>query len=110
MPERIVLSRKKGWRMPPNTKKVDRSTRWGNPFNATQVAHTFYHTIPMPIVYFNAPPGLDRCIDLYIAYLFGVLKHQPDFLEPLRGKDLACWCKAGAPCHADILLRLANGN
>jgi hypothetical protein len=29
-------------------------------------------------------------------------------LEELRGKNLACWCKPGAPCHADVLLELAN--
>lgn len=28
-------------------------------------------------------------------------------LEELRGKDLVCWC-APLPCHADILLKLAN--
>lgn len=27
----------------------------------------------------------------------------------LAGKDLACWCKIGDPCHADVLLELANG-
>jgi hypothetical protein len=31
-PTRIQLRLTKGWRMPPNTVKVDRSTRWGNPF------------------------------------------------------------------------------
>ena len=31
-PKRIQLSRAKGWRMPANTVKVDRSTKWGNPF------------------------------------------------------------------------------
>ena len=31
-PHRIQLQRTKGWRMPPNTRKVDRSTRFGNPF------------------------------------------------------------------------------
>lgn len=31
MPERVQLSRRKGWRMPPNTVKVARPTRWGNP-------------------------------------------------------------------------------
>jgi hypothetical protein len=31
----------------------------------------------------------------------------PD-LAPLRGKNVACWCKPGAPCHADVLLELAN--
>jgi hypothetical protein len=30
-------------------------------------------------------------------------------LDKLRGKDLACWCPLDQPCHADILLRLANG-
>src|SRR5690606_7826441 len=36
MAERVQLSRRKGWRMPPNTVKVDRSTRWGNPYQAGQ--------------------------------------------------------------------------
>jgi hypothetical protein len=31
-PHRIQLKRTKGWRMPPNSLKVDRSTKWGNPF------------------------------------------------------------------------------
>lgn len=26
----------------------------------------------------------------------------------LRGRNLACWCKPGTPCHADVLLELAN--
>ena len=29
-------------------------------------------------------------------------------LDELRGNNLACWCKVGTPCHADVLLRLAN--
>lgn len=29
-------------------------------------------------------------------------------LPRLRGKNLACWCKPGHPCHADVLLQLAN--
>ena len=29
-------------------------------------------------------------------------------LPSLRGKDLACWCKPGEPCHADVLIELAN--
>ena len=33
----------------------------------------------------------------------------PDDLEPLRGKNLACWC-AGKDCHADVLLELANAD
>jgi hypothetical protein len=30
-------------------------------------------------------------------------------LAALRGKDLACWCPLDQPCHADVLLELANG-
>jgi hypothetical protein len=30
-------------------------------------------------------------------------------LDELRGKDLLCWCPLGSPCHADVLLELANG-
>ena len=26
----------------------------------------------------------------------------------LAGKNLACWCKPGTPCHADVLLEIAN--
>jgi hypothetical protein len=32
MPERVQLIRTKGWQIPPNTVKVDRTTKWGNPF------------------------------------------------------------------------------
>jgi hypothetical protein len=28
--------------------------------------------------------------------------------DALRGHDLACWCLVGMPCHADVLLELAN--
>lgn len=31
-----------------------------------------------------------------------------DIRTELGGHDLACWCSLGAPCHADILLEVAN--
>lgn len=31
-----------------------------------------------------------------------------DRLQELRGHDLACWCRLDQPCHADVLLGLAN--
>jgi hypothetical protein len=31
-----------------------------------------------------------------------------DHIHELRGKNLACWCRPGATCHADVLLELAN--
>lgn len=33
---------------------------------------------------------------------------KPPDLAPLRGRDLACFCPIGLPCHADVLLELAN--
>lgn len=35
------------------------------------------------------------------------LQPRPDATE-LRGKDLACFCPVGVPCHADVLLEIAN--
>lgn len=29
-------------------------------------------------------------------------------IKELRGKDLVCWCRLDQPCHADVLLELAN--
>ena len=26
----------------------------------------------------------------------------------LAGHNLACWCRPGTPCHADMLIQLAN--
>jgi hypothetical protein len=32
-----------------------------------------------------------------------------DVVRELKGKNLSCWCPIGQPCHADVLLKLANG-
>ena len=103
-PIRIQLSRKKGWRMPPNTVKVDRSTKWGNPF----------------IVGKHGTRA--RCVDLYrkLAACYLCLsagngpaqsrarKAMESARHTLRGKNLACWCPLDKPCHADVLLDIAN--
>ncbi|MGE2733815.1 DUF4326 domain-containing protein [Mycolicibacterium vaccae] len=38
---------------------------------------------------------------------------RPDLTDEIRhelaGRDLACWCPLDDPCHADVLLDLANG-
>jgi len=35
-PQRVQMKRSAGWKMPANTLKVDRTTRWGNPFSAVE--------------------------------------------------------------------------
>jgi hypothetical protein len=105
MPKRIKLSRAFGFRLPPNTVKVDRTTKWGNPFKV------------------GADGTAAECVNAYRALLAGyicltskadlALQHKTRavvsaYLAELRGKNLACWCRGDKPCHADVLLELAN--
>ncbi len=105
MPERIQLSRAKGWRMPPNTVKVDRSTKWGNPFavghhgDQARCVQLFEYLVLGGMVAASVPNQR-----LQVEYLERAARD----LKELRGKNLACWCRPGQPCHADVLLRLAN--
>jgi hypothetical protein len=121
MPERFQLSRAAGWRMPPNTVKVDRSTRWGNPFQASvfgaeRAVQLFENTVTG-----FWSPGLFRSDEPDALVAMAYAAHQDlqqrtprvlhfQIVQELRGKNLACWCKPGTPCHADTLLRLANGS
>ena len=99
-PVRVQLSRRKGWRMPPNTVKVDRSTRWGNPWT---VPGDYDHALDAVQRYERS---LVMCTGMHPDSRMGWIKAH---LAELRGKNLACWCKPGEPCHADVLLELANG-
>lgn len=109
-PKRIQLSRAKGWRMPPNTIKVDRTTQWGNPFIVGangSAAECVYQFILLMASYINISSGM-ACSDRQ-EKLFKLLVDEKKAGYPsLRGKNLACWCKPGAPCHADVLMLIAN--
>ena len=76
--------------MPPNTIYVGRPSRWGNPFKI------------------GVHGNREEVLCKYRTWLTQVLVENPNFLEPLRGKSLACFCTTDEPCHADILLELAN--
>lgn len=108
-PRRIQLSRAKGWRMPPGTVKVDRTTRWGNPFtagaqgNAAQCVYWYGLLLGGYMLLGN---GKD-CCDRQEAAMAALRAEQPHY-PSLRGKNLACWCHMGQPCHADLLLELVN--
>jgi len=108
-PQRIQLSRAKGWRMPPNTVKVDRATTWGNPFivgpngDAAYCVQKFryllggYHALES-----------DACSQRQDAAIAAIKKEKAAGWPTLRGKNLACWCALDKPCHADVLLEIAN--
>lgn len=110
MPARIQRKRTKGWRMPPGAVYVGRGTEFGNPFTLAEASefHSFMmlpdHETPREIV-----------VDWYESWLAGddvdradVKPPSPERIALLRGKDLVCWCPLDKPCHADVLLALAN--
>lgn len=101
MPVRIQLKRRKGWRMPENTVKVDRSTRWGNPFKVGMVGVPDNKTA---VALFKRALQRDDLPDDHQRFVFSPERLRAD----LGGKNLACWCKPDEPCHADVLLELAN--
>tara|TARA_R110000868_G_scaffold245089_2_gene501590 strand:- start:2494 stop:2778 length:285 start_codon:yes stop_codon:yes gene_type:complete len=90
-PKRIQLKRSKGWRMPPDTVKVDRSTIWGKPY-PVEHGRSAEHAVAAFRSHLLASPGL---IEMAV--------------RQLRGKQLACWCQLDDSCHADVLLEIANG-
>jgi len=96
-PKRVQRKRTKGWRMPPDVVYVGRPTEWGNPF--TLIENSIAHT-------------REGIVELYAEVLelndTDWAKWINAHIHELRGKDLACWCRLDQPCHADVLLRLAN--
>lgn len=116
-PQRMQLSRHAGFNLQQASRAlnglparlVTRPGKWGNPFTIAATAERY---------------GLDeaaaqaRAVDLCGQWLRGTLDPNlsPGPVPPLAairaelgGHNLACWCKAGTPCHADILIELANG-
>lgn len=110
MPKRIQRKRTKGWRMPPNTVYVGRPSQWGNPWAIGEVWTNKARHSWNPYCGTAAKMAItsDNVLQMFRIYASRELSLRIDWLEPLRGKDLACWCKEGSPCHADILLELAN--
>ena len=108
MPERIQLSRKKGWRKPENTVVVARSSRWGNPWRVgidAQVETPFFHEHmkdgEIYVRQIEMTPAL--AVELYRQTVDADMAR-----DELAGKNLACWCPLDQPCHADVLLEIAN--
>lgn len=84
MPRRIQRRRTKGWRLPAGVACVSRPSKWGNPFSTG-----------------------NRAADV-AAFRDWALPHADAIRADLRGRDLACWCRLDQPCHADVLLEMAN--
>jgi hypothetical protein len=108
-PKRVQLSRAKGWRMPPNTVKVSRPGKWGNRFRIGDTAEVWGDPGVVRFVPIN---DATTAVALFDQWVRLHLEQHPKIMRPaldeLRGKNLACWCRLDEPCHADVLLRLAN--
>ena len=108
MPRRIQMTRRRPWRRDhPDAVIVARQSKWGNPFRVgisvgCGVGRDFQvHAVVTPaaaVSFFQAMLEIDR-------------RNYPGMEEirtELRGRDLACWCPLDRPCHADVLLEIAN--
>jgi hypothetical protein len=107
-PQRIQLSRAKGWRLPPGAMSVARPTRWGNPWTVAGARKAGFSGTDTEL--------RATCVAMFrnglkagVPALNGMWARIPE----LRGKSLACWCPLPAPgepdhCHAAVLLKLAN--
>lgn len=84
-----VVRNRRGDRHYANACYVGRPTKYGNPFEI----------------------GRDGTREQVIAKYRRYLDEHPELVSSakaeLRGHDLVCWC-APLPCHADVLLEVAN--
>ena len=103
MPIRVQRKRTKGWKMPPNTVSVTRPGPYGNPYRVGRDG--------------TAEECVARFRRAWDAALKSAAMHprsppmpfnKPIYLGPLMGKNLACYCRLDQPCHADVLLEIAN--
>ena len=113
-PVRLRLSRAKGFNLQAASLAlnglpavvVSRPSRWGNPLKVGARVECPDYGIVIPEI----TPKL--AVELFREVWARRLEDGPAaqaVLKGVRGKNLACWCALDAPCHADVLLELANG-
>lgn len=87
---RVRLRRARGWRKPEGAVVVARPSKWGNPWRIGD--------------------GLSRAeaVRRYREWVEGDPERMGLIRRELVGRDLCCWCPLDEPCHADVLLEIAN--
>lgn len=117
-PQRIQRRREKGWTTPlcgcgcgKKARYVGRGTIYGNPFQTGGRTHFFRLGVWTPTLI----TGAESAVRLYrnwvnrdVRYNTGISPPTARELSSLRGHDLVCWCPLDSPCHADVLLEIAN--
>lgn len=119
VPTRVQRRRTKGWKKPAGAVYVGRGSKWGNPLmvceiwpTAEQVVSLFRDLVDTGEAWWVSDEGTRW--EQRNVWRFD--SKEKLFLNPetiratLAGKDLMCWCPLTKPCHADVLLELANGD
>ena len=91
MPKRIQRKRTAGWKMPEGAVYVGRPSKWGNPYRPHECS-----------------TGAKGAVDCFRILVESEEETIAEIQAELRGKDLACFCALDKPCHADVLLEIAN--
>lgn len=111
-PRRVQMSRQHPWRAEhPDALIVSRPSRWGNPFRVERVRFTQvpYWTCRSATYTANPVESLTEARQLAVDLYRQAFTPDADGIRAeLRGHDLACWCHLDQPCHADVLLEIAN--
>lgn len=77
---------KRNSNIPKEAVYIGRPSVWGNPFSKGTK---------------------DQNIADFRKYAENRMERDPEWLKPLKGKSVICWCSP-AGCHGDILIDLAN--
>jgi len=73
-------------RVPEGALFIGRPSRYGNPFKVSEY-------------------GRAEALSKYSDFLSALIADKPDFLKPLVGSDVACYCNLEDECHGDIIIR-----
>ena len=96
--------------MPANTVYVGRGSKWGNPFKVISKKTGGYEVrVGREIkLYGWRSYALEESIEQYKNFISNKTESGELHILELKGKNLACWCPLDQPCHADVLLEIAN--
>lgn len=108
MPNRFQLSRRKGYRKPPGAVVVSRPSKTDCNLGG-MCWYVSDGRLTVPHLNDKTAAGA-KAVELYRLHTgpMGNYEIDQEYLMVLRGHDLACWCPLDQPCHADVLLELAN--
>lgn len=114
-PQRIQRKRSNGWKMPEGAIYVGRPTRWGNPYKVVPVHRSGSFDVVVNDHFVGQSTGLESAQRMAINHFitairlgYGFVPWPREIRNELAGHDLVCWCPLDQPCHADVLLEIAN--